>query len=93
MSGQRRPSVATRDLFLCQAVAIIAFLVAQRIGFYSNWLLGLAVVLILPIICGLIGAKMRGRAIGALNAYSFATMIGALLFLLKWWTEIATRSA
>jgi xanthine/uracil permease len=93
VSTQNRPWVATRDIFLCQIVALVIFLVAQKAGYYSNWWLGLTLALIAPVACGFLGVKIRNRMTGAFNAYSLATLIGALIFVLKWWPEIAARSA
>ena len=88
-----RQWVATRDIFLCQTVALVIFLIAEKLGYYWNWSSGLFVVLIAPVACGLIGTKIRKRSTGAFNAYSVATLIGALIFVVKWWPEIATRPA
>ena len=78
--------VPTRDLFLCQPVVIVVFLVAQRLGYVAHeMLLGLAILLLATAASAFFGQTMLNRRAGALNAYSATLCVGALLFWLKWW--------
>jgi hypothetical protein len=78
--------VPTRDIFLCQAVVIIVFVVAERIGYIANsMLVGLGILAIATAVSAYLGHRLLDRRRGALNAYSVALTIGTAIFWLKWW--------
>jgi len=78
--------IPTRDLFLCQAIALLAFLAAQRLGYSShNMLLGFVTLAAATAASALLGRRILDRSMGALNAYSVALGLGTLIFWLKWW--------
>jgi hypothetical protein len=78
--------VPTRDIFLCQAVVIIVFVVAERIGYVANLMLvGLAVLGVATAGSAFAGHWLLDRQKGAFNAYSVALAIGTAIFWLKWW--------
>ena len=75
-----------RDTFLCLPVAFIIFIVAERLGFiWHQWLLALALIAAASAAFAYAGALIRGRRSGAFNAYSIATGVAALVFVLKQW--------
>ena len=80
------PLVPTRDAFLCQAVVIVVFLVAQRIGYLAHQMaLGLALMIVATAASAFLGQRLLDRRAGALNAYSVVLGLGALIFWAKWW--------
>jgi hypothetical protein len=77
--------VPTRDIFLCQAVVIIIFVVAERIGVANSMVVGLGILAIATAGSAYLGHRLLDRRGGALNAYSVALAIGTAIFWLKWW--------
>lgn len=78
--------IPTRDLFLCQPVVLVAFLVAQRLGYVADQMLfGLALMFAATALSAYLGSRLLRRANGALNVYSIVFGLGTLVFWLKWW--------
>jgi len=78
--------IPTRDLVLCQAVALLAFLASQRLGYLAHdMLLGFVALAAGTTATAFLGQRILNRRTGALNAYSVALGLGTLIFWLKWW--------
>ena len=78
--------VPTRDLFLCQIVALVTFVVAERLGFHAGqMLLGLAIMFVATVASGYVGQRLLKRKLGAVNAYSVALGVGTFIMWFKWW--------
>lgn len=70
--------VATRDIFLCQIVALIAFLFAQKVAYFNSRPLGYSIifiplVLLVPVV--VISAKWRALALPYAVAFVIAFLV------------------
>jgi len=75
-----------RDTYLCLPVAFLIFIVAERLdNLWHQKLLSLALIVTVSAAFAYAGILIRGRRSGAFNAYSIATGVAALIFVLKWW--------
>ena len=78
--------VPTRDLFLCQPIVLVSFLVAQRLGYVAHeMLVGLALMFAATALSACLGSRLLDRRNGAFNIYSIVFGLGTLVFWLKWW--------
>jgi hypothetical protein len=81
--------VPTRDLFLCQAAVIVVFILAENLAYQvHNMAVGLTIMIVAAAAAAFLGHHMLQRRAGAVNAYSVAMALGALIFWLKWWVLV-----